>query len=422
MEKERDMFECSETEAFGLRWLVLIGRIDAMSAGEIGRKLAALLTAGERIIGADLDGVNYISSAGIRVFLSAQKKLMRVNGQIVLANVRPDVLDVLKMGGLDTVFRIAATREDAARPLQGEAKDLEPVSKVINGIRFTWLKKEGRPGFLTLIGGQKRLIHAAYEAEDVVTIPSSDMKFGLGLGSLGQEWDHFKGLFGEAMVVDHHLFFYPAVKNPAVDFMLWSRGNPPLPYRFLNGLSFGGAYQYVASFDGEDRSVSLDSLIKALFQISDAPLLGIILLGESRGTWGMHLKRVPVKGLWPGPEPDIFSPARIHDWVDLPVEPGFAYHTVVAAGIGVRERALAPLSVKTSLPEGQDFHVHAGIFGKGLFSTDPAGFEEEVKRIVSEFEVLRIQHLMGRSLFRSGVVGVVEIREGETRGTLDRRP
>jgi len=416
------MFECSETEAFGLRWLVLIGRIDAMSAGEIGRKLAALLTAGERIIGADLDGVNYISSAGIRVFLSAQKKLMRVNGQIVLAHVRPDVLDVLKMGALDTVFRIAETREDASRVLQGEAKDLEPVSKVINGIRFTCLKKEGRPGFLTLIGGQKRLIHAAYEAEDVVTIPSSDMEFGLGLGSLGQEWDHFKGLFGEAMVVDHHLFFYPAVKNPAVDFMLWSRGNPPLPYRFLNGLSFGGAYQYVASFDGEDRSVSLDSLIKALFQISDAPLLGIVLLGESRGTWGMHLKRVPVKGLWPGPEPDIFSPARIHDWVDLPVEPGFAYHTVVAAGIGVRERALAPLSVKTSLPEGQDFHVHAGIFGKGLFSTDPAGFEEEVKRIVSEFEVLRIQHLMGRSLFRSGVVGVVEIREGETRGTLDRRP
>jgi hypothetical protein len=29
---------------------------------------------------------------------------------------------------------------------------------------------------------------------------------------------------------------------------------------------------------------------------------------------------------------------------------------------------------------------------------------------------------MGRSLFRSGVVGVVEMREGETHGTLDRRP
>ncbi len=416
------MFECSETEEFGLKWLVLSGRIDAMSAGEIGRKLDALLTAGERIIGTDMEQVNYMSSAGIRVFLTAQKRLMRVDGQIVLAHVVPDVLDVLKMSGLDTLFRIVVNREEAVGAVEGEPKEQAPVSKTLKGIRFTCLKKEGRPGSLTLIGGQKRLIRAAYEAEDVVTVPSSDIEFGLGLGSLGQEWDHFKGLFGEAMVVDHHLFFYPAVKNPAVDFMLWSKGNPPLPYRFLNGLAFSGAYQYVASFDGEDRSVSLDNLIKALFQISDAPLLGMVLLGESRGTWGMHLKRVPVKGLWPGPEQDIFSPAHIHDWVDLPVDPGFAYHTVVAAGIGVRERALAPLSVKTCMPEGQDFHVHAGIFGKGLFSTDPSGFEDEVKRIVSEFEVLRIQHLMGRSLFRSGVVGLIEIELGEADGTLDRRP
>jgi anti-anti-sigma factor len=416
------MFACSEAEDFGLKWLILSGRIDAMSAGEINRKLDALLTAGERIVGADLEQVNYVSSAGIRVFLAAQKKLIRVHGQIVMAHVRPDVLDVLKMSGLDTVFCIAATREDAGREVRREPKEPEPLSKTINGIRFTCLKKEERPGSLTLIGDTKRLIHAAYEAEDVVTVPSSDMKFGLGLGSLGQEWDHFKGLFGEAMVIDRHLFFYPAVKNPAVDFMLWSEGNPPIAYRFLNGLAFEGAYQYVASFETGDRPASLEDLIKALFQISDAPLLGIVILGESRGIWGMHLKRVPVKGLWTGPEQDILSPARIQDWMDLPVEPGFVYHIVVAVGIAVRERGLAPLWVKACIPKGQDFHVHGVIFGKGLFNSDPTGFEHEVKRIVSEFEALRIQHLMGRSLLRNGVVGVVEIEAGETDGALDRRP
>ncbi len=406
------MFECSETEAFGLKWLILTGRIDAMSAGDINRKLDALMTAGERIIGADLDKVNYISSAGIRVFLTAQKKLVRVDGQIVLAHVLPDVLDVLKMSGLDALFRIATTREEAARAVRGEQKDAEPVSEAIHGIRFTSMKKEGNRGSLTLLGDQERLIHAAYEAEDVVTVRSSDMTFGLGLGSLGQEWDHYKGVFGEAMVIDHHLFFYPAVKNPAVDFMLWSEGNPPLQYRFLNGLAFGGTYQYVASFEGEDGSVTLDRLIKALFQLSDARLLGIVLLGESGGTWGMHLKRVPVKGERPGPEEDIFSPAHIQDWVDLPVEPGFVYHMVVAVGIAVRERGLMPLSLKACIPEGQDFHVHAGIFGKGLFSSALTGFEDEVQRILTEFEAFRIQHLMGRSLFKSGVVGIVEIEDG----------
>jgi len=416
------MLEWSETEDEGLKWLVLGGRIDAMTAGDINGRLDALLTAGERIIGVDLNGVNYMSSAGIRVFLTAQKKLMRVGGQIVLAHVQPEIHEVLKMSGLDTVFRMGANRAEAAGVVRGETKDSQPVLETIHGIHFNCLKKEGRPGSLRLLGNSQPLIHAAYEAQDVTTVPSCDMKFGLGLGSMGREWEYFKGLFGEAMVVDHNFLFYPAVKQSAVDFMLWSQGSPPIPYRFLNGFMFQGAYRYVAAFEGAEGDVSLDALLKALFQISDAPLLGITFLGESRGVWGMHLKRVPVKGLRPGPEEDVFSPAHIHDWMDLPVEPGFVRHGVVGVGIAVRERALLPKPIRTCLPEGQDFHVHAGVFGKGLFSSDPMGFEREIKRILSEFEPLRIQHLIGRSLFRNGVVGVVELEAEAPDGTLDRRP
>ncbi len=416
------MLECTNEESFGLGWLILKGRIDAMSAGEIGRKLDALLAAGERIIGADLEGVNYMSSAGIRVFLTAQKKLMRVGGQIIMAHVQPDVQDLLKMSGLDTLFRIVATREEAALTVRDDVKDSEPVSKNICGIRFNCLEKEGSPGSMNLLGDPKGLIYAAYEAGDVATVQSCHMKFGLGLGSLGRQWDHFKDLFGEAMVIDHNFFFYPAVKQAAVDFMLWSKGNPPIPYRFLNGLTFQGAYRHVAAFEGADCGASLDNLIKALFQISDAPLLGLVFLGESRGIWGMHLKRVPISDLQTGAGEDIFSPAHIHDWMDLPVEPAFIHHVVAGVGIAVRERGLLPRSMQSCIPRGQDFHVHAGLFGKGLFSTDPAGFEHEILRILTEFEPLGIQHLMGRSLFKNGVVGVVEMEVGETNGTLDRRP
>jgi hypothetical protein len=239
------------------------------------------------------------------------------------------------------------------------------------------------------------------------------MLFGLGLGSLGQEWDQFKGLFGEAMVIDHSLFFYPAVKKPAVDFMIWSKGNPPIPYRFLNGLAFQGAYRYVAAFTVRERPVSLDDLVEALFQLSDASLLGIVCVGESKGVWGMNLRRAPIRRFEAQPEEDIFSPARIHDWMDLPVEPGFMNHAVACVGIAVRDRGAISRVMKACLPKGQRFHLHGGIFKRGLFSTDPAGFEKEVLRVLNEFEPLRVQHLMGRSLFRNGVVGVVELEPGD---------
>lgn len=416
------MFECRETEAFGLKWLGMSGRIDAMSASDIKRKLDELMTAGDRVIGADLEKVNYISSAGLRVFLTAQKKLTKVGGEIVLAHVLPDLLEVFKMSGLDKLFRIAATREEACEETGAVQKDLELISEDIEGISITYLKKQGKKGAITVLGAHDKLTRAAYEKEDVLTVRPSEIEFGLGLGSLGRKWDHYKELFGEAMVIDHNFFFYPAVKNPAVDFMLCSEEDSSFKYRFLNGFGFGGAFHYVVSFEGKEEFVSLDRLIKALFQVSEANLLGILLLGESKGTWGMNLKRAPVKGLRPAPTGEIFDPAHIKEWVDMPVEPTFINHAIVGTGLVVRKKWLAPRSLRSAIPEGQDFHIHAGIFEEALFSNDPNNFPDEVIRILKESEVHKIQHLMGRSLFKSGVIGVVEIIEGETSGTLDRRP
>ncbi len=403
------MFECIETKDAGLTWLVLKGRIDAMSAGEIGRRLDALMNAGDRIIGADLLKINYISSAGIRVFLTAQKKLLRVEGQILLAHVQPDVLNILKMSGLDTVFHIVATREEAAGAAKGTDETRSPFSKTLSNIPFTCLEKDAPAGSLTILGDTRPLVRAGYGANDVTTISSADMRFGMGLGSLGQEWDHFKGLFGEAMVIDHNFFFYPAVKKPAVDYLLWSPGNAPIPYRFLNGVAFQGEYRYKASFGPGNRPVSLEEVVQAVFQLSDRPLLGVVLIGEVKGAWGMHLRRVPVSELQPEHEKNIFHPERIHDWMDLPVEPAYVNHVAACVGIAVRERERAHPSIQAAVSEGQNFHMHGGIFEKGLFSTDPAGFETEVLRILTQFEPLRIQHLLGRSLFRTGVVGVVEL-------------
>ncbi|MBK9326056.1 MAG: STAS domain-containing protein [Hydrogenophilales bacterium] len=52
------------------RWLVcaISGRIDGTTAPQLGRRCAAPSTPGETRIAADLSGVQYLSSAGLRVF------------------------------------------------------------------------------------------------------------------------------------------------------------------------------------------------------------------------------------------------------------------------------------------------------------------------------------------------------------------
>ncbi|MBQ3266978.1 MAG: STAS domain-containing protein [Atopobiaceae bacterium] len=54
----------------------------------------------------DLAGVDYVSSAGLRVFVAADKLAMKRGGSLVLMHPREDVTEVLEMTGLADVLVI----------------------------------------------------------------------------------------------------------------------------------------------------------------------------------------------------------------------------------------------------------------------------------------------------------------------------
>ena len=53
----------------------------------------------------DFKGIEYISSAGLRVLLGAQKKMQRI-GSMKLINVCEDVMEILEMTGFADILRI----------------------------------------------------------------------------------------------------------------------------------------------------------------------------------------------------------------------------------------------------------------------------------------------------------------------------
>ena len=74
-------------------------KIDAVSAPELGKKLEELLDAGEDNLIIDMAETTYISSVGLRVFLSAQKKIRTRHGNMVLMHVRTQVMEVFDITG-----------------------------------------------------------------------------------------------------------------------------------------------------------------------------------------------------------------------------------------------------------------------------------------------------------------------------------
>lgn len=54
----------------------------------------------------DFAGVEYISSAGLRVLLAMEKTMRRQNGQMKLRNVNPAVKEIIRLAGFLQVMNI----------------------------------------------------------------------------------------------------------------------------------------------------------------------------------------------------------------------------------------------------------------------------------------------------------------------------
>ena len=82
--------------------VVLKGRLDTTTAPELE---AALDLDGITDLVLDFEGLEYISSAGLRVILAAQKK-MSAQGKMVIKNVNDTIKEVFEITGFIDILTI----------------------------------------------------------------------------------------------------------------------------------------------------------------------------------------------------------------------------------------------------------------------------------------------------------------------------
>lgn len=82
-------------EENGVVTLKLAGWLDTPAAAELQEQIETLDT-GTAALVLDLEALEYTSSAGLRQIVAAHKK---VNGNLTLVHVQPEIMDVLEMAG-----------------------------------------------------------------------------------------------------------------------------------------------------------------------------------------------------------------------------------------------------------------------------------------------------------------------------------
>jgi len=102
-----------EKQVQGNRCVVgLKGRLDAVTAGELEQSLNQIIEDGNLNIILNLTDLEYVSSAGLRIFLVITKKLKALEGYFCLAGLGGNIKEVIEISGFSTIMPCYDTLED----------------------------------------------------------------------------------------------------------------------------------------------------------------------------------------------------------------------------------------------------------------------------------------------------------------------
>ena len=106
----------AEVRDRGVDVLAPAGRIDTTTVATLESRLGPLLASPNPRVVIDFTGVDYISSAGLRILLVAARRVQG-NGGLALCGMGDSVRQVFQLAGFLPLFTITDTREHAVSRL-----------------------------------------------------------------------------------------------------------------------------------------------------------------------------------------------------------------------------------------------------------------------------------------------------------------
>ena len=88
------------------------GRLDTSNYEELSKELNKITDSGNKFLVLNLDKLEYISSSGLRVFLTVLKSLRAIEGDVILCCMNDKIKSVFEVSGFLTLFNVVEGLEN----------------------------------------------------------------------------------------------------------------------------------------------------------------------------------------------------------------------------------------------------------------------------------------------------------------------
>jgi len=219
-------FERTDTAAL----FIIEGRIDASGSLQLDTAVKELLVPADRAVLFDMDGVSYISSAGIRVFSGLERTLRQRNGHLFLCTVQPAVVKVLEITGFDRIFTLCSTRDEALHRCRLATSPAE-IGEVQSGPEgtHTRLSAESFPDHTAVlkITGAVETICNGIRSPDALSPRIFDPnEYSVGFGAPGESAAESFPECGLILTTGNAIFWKPSGSSDPPDFLIPRKDAP----------------------------------------------------------------------------------------------------------------------------------------------------------------------------------------------------
>ncbi|MFA5325589.1 MAG: STAS domain-containing protein [Bacteroidales bacterium] len=82
----------------------MIGRLDSMNSGEVEKAVAPVMESDMKNVIIDCSEFDYISSSGLRIFLTMLKEAKKKGGKLSIRNMKAEIKSVFDITGFTPLF------------------------------------------------------------------------------------------------------------------------------------------------------------------------------------------------------------------------------------------------------------------------------------------------------------------------------
>jgi anti-anti-sigma factor len=208
--------------------LALQGRLDAFHGGELQKVIDQNLSNQQVIcVIMDMSGVDYLSSAGLRVILALYKNLRKRDGVLALAGLQDYCRDVIEMAGFAPTLPQFVSADEAlefCRQVTNEKRYLENWDKLetfdAECGTFRFIPGSREPGAVLVMGDVKDVLYSRVSVDHLCSKKFSETEYSIGLGGMGNQLEDYFPIMGEMMTIGGTMVWLPTDGHDTPDFLI----------------------------------------------------------------------------------------------------------------------------------------------------------------------------------------------------------